>query len=669
MKLPSQLVANYGLSRTTLSLAQATDRQSQLTPLGQSITARRSDATLVSLREGLSTDSKIYSTAIQNVNSGVSLVNRTEQALSAIEELASRIKNLADQAALSITTNEDRVLLDGEAQALVTQINEIVTQSRFSNINLFSASQGAQTRIQAGLTSRASLTYNAVVQGSLLDTEIVTTTPATPDVTIGNGSFTSLGNVAAPGASTVVDVLLADMNNDGFLDLVTADLTTVGIQLGNGNGTFSGTRSTFALTKAPNGGGMVIDDFNNDGRLDVLAGAEGYDSGATDSIFLGYGNGTGGFASSSVVVSVVSDDIHEITVTDLNSDGFKDILTVAGNSSEDVLIFYGTGTGTFNNTAQRLDTLTNVRNVVAADFNGDSRIDLAYSGDVSGEESFGIFFGTGPGTFNTTAVEYDTTASGGRIQIADFDGDNDVDIVSLRRDNGSSTQLTFWRNNGSGVMTLYDTQNLGSGFSDPRGNTIRVADLEGDGDTDVVFANTGNSAVGVALNNGLGSFTTVNYTAGPEPTSVAVGDINEDNILDIVSANYNNDTISRFTQGSTLIPGSPGGTALTTISLSDVDLTTQERAVTSSEYAFALVSQVQDEMSIQSRQKKRYETEANLLRQTSAINKRAASGLASLADATSLSLRLQDNILESYLQGVAAQANNLTARSGQLLEE
>jgi flagellin-like hook-associated protein FlgL len=669
VKLPSQLVTNYGLSRTTLSIARAAERPSEFTTIGQSITKKRSDATLISLREGLTSDSRIYSTAIQNVNSGVSLVNRTEQALAAIEELASKIKVLADQAARTNTTNETRVLLDGEAQSLVSQINEIVTKSRFSNVELFTASTGTQTKIQAGLDSKATLTYNSVNQDSLLDAEIMTTTPATPDATIGDGNFTSLGNVSNPGASTVVDVLLADMNNDGRLDLVTSDLTTVGIQLGNGDGTFSVARSTFALPKAPNGGGMVIEDFNNDGNLDVLAIAEGYDTGVTDNIILGYGDGGGGFSSSSTVVNVVADDTHELTVTDLNGDGNRDILTVGTLSSEDVLIFYGTGAGTFNNTPQQLDTLTNVRNVVAADFNGDSLVDLAYSGDVAGEESFGIFFGTGAGTFNATAVEYDTTASGGRIQVADFDGDNDVDIVSLRRDNGSTTQLTFWLNDGAGGMTLDDTKNLGGGFSDPRGSTIRIADLEGDGDTDVVFANTGNSAVGVAINDGSGSFSAVNYTSGPETTSVAVGDINEDNILDIVSANYNNDTISRFTQGSTIIPGSPGGVELTILSLSSVDLTSQDSAATSSQYASTLISQIQSEASIQNRQKERYATEANLLRQTGTINRRAASGLTSLADATSLSLRIQDNILESYLQGVAAQTNKLTEKSGRLLKE
>src|SRR5439155_11023806 len=83
-------------------------------------------------------------------------------------------------------------------------------------------------------------------------------------------------------------VVTADFNNDGRLDLATANIgdNTVSVLLGNANGTFQ-----LAQTTATGAGpvSVAVGDFNADGKLD-LATASGGGSGV--SVLLGNGDGT-----------------------------------------------------------------------------------------------------------------------------------------------------------------------------------------------------------------------------------------------------------------------------------------------------------------------------------------------------------------------------------------
>ena len=68
---------------------------------------------------------------------------------------------------------------------------------------------------------------------------------------------------------------------------------------------------------------------------------------------------------------------------------------------------------------------------------------------------------------------------------------------------------------------------------------IKAANLTGNSITDLVVANhgTGANSVSVLINNGSGSFTQTQYTAGVGPNSIAIADFNGDGILDIAVAN------------------------------------------------------------------------------------------------------------------------------------
>ena len=125
-------------------------------------------------------------------------------------------------------------------------------------------------------------------------------------------------------------MVLADVNGDGFLDIVYSDGQPV-VMLGNGDGTFG---PPIPSDFSSDLGGMAVGDLNGDGKLDIVVGS------ATGSVQIGYGNGDGTFTPGPVITKLGA---YSLTVADVNGDGLPDIVV----SSLGVLVFLNQGGGVF----------------------------------------------------------------------------------------------------------------------------------------------------------------------------------------------------------------------------------------------------------------------------------------------------------------------------------
>jgi hypothetical protein len=182
----------------------------------------------------------------------------------------------------------------------------------------------------------------------------------------------------------------------------------------------------------------------------------------------------------------------------------------------------------------------NLPTVAVADFDGDGNPDIAVqAGGLS--PYLHIYLGDGSGGFLETATPI-ALDSPGLMTSGDFNGDGVADLAIVgQRFLVVNVPLTILPGNGHGGFT----PGLGSPFPLPRffqGYPI-AGDFDGNGKQDVLIA--GSNHLDVLLQNSAG-FTDVPITSADaaEPNAGAVGDFNDDGILDVATANYNKNNVT-----------------------------------------------------------------------------------------------------------------------------
>jgi len=332
--------------------------------------------------------------------------------------------------------------------------------------------------------------------------------------------------------SVPTSIASGDFNGDGITDLAVTNSNdnTVSILLGNPDGTFA-PQVTYATGPEPVA--VVTGDFNGDGNLDLAVSNGNCQAPAqplaapvcgpgTVSILLGNGDGTFqphlDYSVGSIPTSVVA--------ADFNGDGKLD-LGVANANDSTVSVLLGNGDGTFQ--AQVVYTVATsspyLQSVVMGDFNGDGKLDLAVScfGGVS------VLLGKGDGTFQSHRDSVVSLVNGYSLAAGDFNQDGKLDLAVTSVDG-----LVILLGIGDGTFFLNDTYAGGS--------FVTAADVNGDGKLDLVVSQGGDEfqspyAAALMLGNGDGSFQTpVVLGTGSLALGSLVTDINGDGKLDLVFA-------------------------------------------------------------------------------------------------------------------------------------
>ena len=177
------------------------------------------------------------------------------------------------------------------------------------------------------------------------------------------------------------------------------------------------------------------------------------------------------------------------------------------------------------------------------DFDGDGSLDVAWGMDSWFPGEVSISINLGDGTL-APAVSYEAGYETADLATADLDGDGDVDIVGATQgDYINEENIDIFLNDGSGTFTR---TSLLAGH-DPK--NLALADLDGDSDVDVVMANSGfvedepdAGGISVLINNGDATFAPeVKYQVGPETFEVVLADADGDGVLDAITQNHDFD--------------------------------------------------------------------------------------------------------------------------------
>lgn len=321
------------------------------------------------------------------------------------------------------------------------------------------------------------------------------------------------------------DVAVADFNGDGDLDLlaghlVSDDLVTV---LGNGDGTFGPHHPTMGSPHE-----IVLDDFDGDGRLDMASSSEFAD--VISVVLAAPGGGVDGAQMRAAVSYPTGQDPLDIVSGDFTGDGAPDLAVVnSGFGQNRVQLFVNNGDGSFAAPTNH-PVGSNVTRLVADTMNADAHLDLVV---VSATDQLHVLLGNGDGTF-TGGLDYSTWFAPVDAVTGDFNGDLITDVATNH--NATTTEVQIWLGNGDGSLAAPLDIALGNFFV---GGNLGAADIDADGDLDLLGANGGGLALWVLRGNGDGSFGAIEGHTHPaqDALDLALGDVDDDGDIDAVVAN------------------------------------------------------------------------------------------------------------------------------------
>jgi ELWxxDGT repeat protein len=258
---------------------------------------------------------------------------------------------------------------------------------------------------------------------------------------------------------------------------------------------------------------------------------------------------------------LINGSSSSVAAADLDGDGKTDMI-MADYNTHKISFFRNTGLLDTIVFTPKIDssTGTNPNAIAVGDLDGDGRPDICISNYSSSNIS--IFRNISvPGTIAfAPKINITTNANPTDIAIADLNSDGKPDIVSTAL---NSTTISVFRNTGSASAINFATKtDFYNGISGGTQRNLEVADLNGDGKPEVLVCILGlaNSGVSVFRNTSTGA-SAITFANGQvisnslSAMDIASGDIDGDGLLDIVTANYNNNNVSVYRNTTSSLTG------------------------------------------------------------------------------------------------------------------
>ncbi|MES2453887.1 MAG: FG-GAP-like repeat-containing protein [Bacteroidota bacterium] len=314
------------------------------------------------------------------------------------------------------------------------------------------------------------------------------------------------------------------------------------------------------------GGGVITEDFDNDGYLDIVTSAWG----VQDAMHYFHNNADGIYTdlAKEAGLSSITGSLN-INQTDYNNDGLKDIFVLRGGWKGELgkshnSLLKNNGDGTFKEVTIQSGLLSMHPTQTATwnDFNNDGWVDLyigneSFPGNINLQEPCELYLNNQDGTFTNVAAEakIDLTLFVKGVTSADYDHDGWMDIFV----SGMGERVLF-RNKGiKGKIPEFENVTQQAGFSAEQNSTFATwfFDFDNDGWQDIIACDysfnktlafvAGQEAMGkntdykgqpvLYRNNGNGTFKNITNEAGLFRSVFAMGasfgDVDNDGWLDM----------------------------------------------------------------------------------------------------------------------------------------
>ncbi len=303
---------------------------------------------------------------------------------------------------------------------------------------------------------------------------------------------------------------------------------------------YSATSTTYGEGYA---GAIALGDLDGDGFPDVVA--FGGDLGASPFYMLNDGTGklsppvALAFPPNDNAENQISIG-STIILADMNGDGWLDIV-IQSSMTEYVVVFMNEGGGMF---APNVDydvyedapQVVDLGGMAVADFNGDGKPDVAVLDDNNNNISFLMNTGNGglAAPTHMTVTNPGTSGDGeNRLAAADFDGDGKIDLAFSNQ----RTNITIALNQGSGTFKESSDLTVPNNY----GVELITTDLDHDGHPDLVLTQGTDGTTQVLLNEGSGTFAApVQLSLGASMDIVAAGDFTGDGVRGLLVSSYDN---------------------------------------------------------------------------------------------------------------------------------
>lgn len=343
-----------------------------------------------------------------------------------------------------------------------------------------------------------------------------------------DGTFREAGRVEA--AAWIAEMVAADLDSDSHLDIaVTSDpnpaTLTIGPTLFRGDGRLGfSIGPSLGCGQLPNR--IRAKDVSRDGKLDLVVQLLG-----SEDVAVLLNDGTGRFSQPGAGPAVPP--VWDCVTGDFDGDDHADVL-ISSITSRQIAFVSGDGTGGFG-AATITDGVGMLETLCAGDLDGNGLDDVVGNNLLDGKIMVGLADASGSFTLSAAPPLFEQPSRAGEFSAADIDSDGDLDVVASRITGSHTAAGAVFLNDGTGALSPPIIVGPGASHA-----PVGIGDVDGDDRLDLVFGDGSRHARVFRQIDSIEltfvEIAPIGLRANTHPTDIAMADLNGDGVTDTLFA-------------------------------------------------------------------------------------------------------------------------------------